>query len=93
MSALRKEQIAMPEMVVLLNKMTSDTSVLQSFIAEKDTTDFLRKIDVQLSQEEKETLQALREEILKTVNQNIMTLSEKISKITNKRLLCNGTCW
>ena len=49
--------------------------------------------NIMLNTEELIEVRKLKEEIIQTVNQNIMILSEKISKITNKRELCNGTCW
>ncbi len=92
MSAVRQSK-EKNELGGVLEALTGDARVLQEFLTTDKETEFVSKLGVSLSEAEMDMLKDLKKNIIQSVNVNIMTLSEKVSKITNKRALCNGTCW
>lgn len=77
----------------VLEALTLDTRTLQEFLTTDNETEFVGKLGAALNEAEIDMLKNLKKDIIQSVNANIMSLSEKVSKITNKRALCNGTCW
>lgn len=77
----------------VLEALALDTRTLHEFLITDNETEFVGKIGVVLNEAEMDMLKNLKKDIIQSVNTNIMSLSEKVSKIANKQSLCNGTCW